>query len=146
MAIFEIGLRTTGVGIATAGLEIRASASRMVRLHELHILMAAATATVFGIGRPANTPTGGTANAPLAIDTDDVVAFGGVIALAGWTLAPTAPAAFYRRIALPATVGSEHLYRPSRAIEIPAAGSLVLWNITANGVADVNLVIEDVGI
>jgi hypothetical protein len=152
MAIYEIGLRTTGVAAAGAGLEIRANANRIARLHELEIVLAAATASTFGIGRPANSGSvaGGTTNAPPASDTDDVTAYGGALILSGWTTAPTAPTSFFRRVNLPATLGAAYLWVPkrnvNRPVEIPAGGSLVLWNLALNGVADVNLVLEDVGV
>lgn len=144
MALFQVGVRTSGVTLSTPGLEVRASASRLVVVHEIQIIMAAATASVFGIGRPANTPTGGTAIVPGSADVDDAAVFGGVIAAAGWTLAPTAPAEFLYRASLPGTIGAA--YTLARPIQIARGGSLVLWNITANGVADVNLLIEDVGL
>lgn len=144
MAMFQIGVRTSGVAITTAGIEIRASASRITLVHELEIMMAAATASVVGIGRPANTPAGGTTNAPPSADVDDAAVYGGSIILAGWTTAPTAPASFLYRVNLPGTLGAT--YRLTRPVEIARGGSLVLWNITANGVADVNLRIEDVGL
>ena len=144
MALFAIGLRTTGVASGAAGLEIRAHAGRMTKVHQFEICLAAATASTFGIGRPAAAGTTGTANVPSSMDVDDAAVYGGVIVLAGWGVAPTAPTSFLRRIAMPATIGSQ--YRLERTIEIARGTSLVLWNLAANGVSDVNLVIEDVGL
>src|SRR5688572_4376417 len=131
MAVYEIGLRTSGVGSGAAGWELRAG-TRRVQVHEIGVTLMAATASTFGIGRPANTPAGGTNNVAPPGDLVDA-AFGGSNFLAGWSTAPTAPTVFFRRWGFPATIGSGIIHT-FRQLIIPISGSLVLWNITAVGV------------
>src|SRR5687767_4306614 len=104
MAAYEIGLRTSVVTTGAAGYELRAG-TRRVQVHEIGITLQAATASTFGIGRPQNTPVGGTNNIAPPGDAADA-AFGGSNILAGWSTAPTAPATFFRRHGFPATIGS----------------------------------------
>ena len=142
MSVYEIGLRTTGVANASTSCENRAGSKR-VQVHELGITLQAATATTLGLGRPANSGSvaGGTNNAPIAGDNGDSAALVGAY-LAGWTTVPTAPASFLRRIGFPATIGSGLIWT-FRDLVIPASGSLVLWNLAANGVLDLYWVLQD---
>lgn len=141
-AFYELGLRTSGVAITTPGWELR-SVTRRLRLCEFGITLQAATASTFGLGRPANTGSvaGGTNNAPELGDPADAAALMQQV-LAGWTTAPTAPTKFIRRWGFPATIGSGLIFTFPRLI-IPVGGSIVLWNITANGVADIYAVVEE---
>lgn len=142
MPRYELGLRTTTVGLNTAGLEIRAAAKRVL-VHRIELIMAAAAASVFGLGVPANVPAGGANNLPLAVYPEDTAPFSGLLILAGWTTAPTIPETFVRRVPFPATLAARYEWEPRRPAVIQPAGSLVLWNVTANGAADLNLVVED---
>lgn len=140
MACYEIGVRTSGVASASAALELR-SGTKRARVHELGITLQAATATTLGLGRPANTPAGGTNNPPLATDAADSAALAGAY-LAGWSTVPTAPTSFLRRIGFPATIGSGAIWT-FRNLIIPVSASIVLWNLAANGVLDIWAVLED---
>lgn len=143
MAVLELGLRTSGVGTGAAGAEIRAGARRL-RITEFGITLQAATASTFGLGRPANTPTTGTLNPWEVGDAADPIAqiLSPGIILAAWGTAPTAPTKFIRRIGFPATIGSSWIWT-FRNLIIAAAGSLVLWNLAANGVSDIYVSAEE---
>ena len=142
MSAYEVGLRTTVVTTATATVEVRAG-TRRVQIHELGITLQAATASTFGLGRPANSGStaGGTNNAPQPGDVADAAAGFSVIST-GQTTAPTAPAVFFRRIGFPATIGSGVIWT-FRNLIVPVSGALVLWNLSAVGVSDVYLVAEE---
>jgi hypothetical protein len=117
------------------------SVTRRLRVLEFGITLQAATASTFGLGRPANTPAGGTNNAPLPGDPADAAALMQQV-LAGWTTAPTAPTSFLRRWGFAATIGLGAIFTFPRLI-IPVGGSIVLWNITATGVSDIYAVVEE---
>jgi hypothetical protein len=130
MAIYSLGINTTVATIAAACADIRASAANAPRLMELGITLGAATASVYALGRPAAV---GTQTAPVLLQAenpnDPAAQTGTAVA---WSVAPTVPAQFFRRQALPATVGAGIIWTFPRGLIIPAGGSLVLWNITAN--------------
>jgi len=139
-----LGVRTITVSSGSAAFELIAPANGYgVFLRQMTISLAAATATTLGLGRPAAigvTPTtpvrllhehGGD---PLELRTMTAVA---------WGTPPTIPTAFYRRISFPAVIGSTITWEFSSGISIPAGGSLILWNLAANGVCDVSVVVDE---
>jgi hypothetical protein len=106
--------------------------------------MAAATASTFGLGRPA--AIGVTPTSPVTLLSDDPndAASGVQTALAWSGSAPTAPTNFFERFQLPATVGAGIIVTFPKGIIIPVSSSLVIWNISATGVADINVRVEEV--
>lgn len=141
MPIYSISNRTTNVTIANPCLEIIAGAAARPRIMEIGIFMAAATESVFGIGRPAAigiTPT--TPVTLLAEDNGDPA--GEVTTALAWATPPTVPASFFRRISLAAAVGTGVIFTFPKGLYIPAAGSIVIWNITATGVIDIHVVVD----
>ncbi len=142
MAIYSFAARTTGVTSGTAGWEIRTTATNRSKLLELGIFMAAATASTFGLGRPA--AIGVTPTSPQTFLAEDSGApAGGTTSALAWGTGPTIPAGFLRRIALPATIGTGVIWTFPQGILIPVSGSLVLWNLALNGVTDVYAVIDE---
>lgn len=144
MALFELGVRTTGVASGTAAWEIRTGANVRARLIELGFTMAAATASVYGFGRPA--AIGVTPTTPVDFqpqDPADPVVAGLVQSALAWATGPTVPATFARRLGLPATVGTGIIWTWPRGFVIPASSSVVLWNLQLNGAVDAYAVIEE---
>lgn len=142
MAIYSLGNRTSSGTAATAALELRTAATDRAALMELDVFMGAATASIFGLGRPQ--AIGITPTSPvtlLAEETSDPAATTQT-ALA-WGTGPTVPLNFFRRINLPATIGAGIIYTFPRGITIPISSSIVLWNIGTDGVADVNVVVDE---
>jgi hypothetical protein len=134
MAFYTLSVRTINAAIASCA-ELRTTTTDRIYLLEVGITINAATASVFGLGRPAAigvTPTGPTVG--LAEDLGDPAATGTVAT--AWATAPTAPAQFFRRVSLPATVGAGIVW-VFRRLVINVSSSVVLYNITANSVADV---------
>ena len=143
MEMYTLGVRTTGAGNASPAWEIRSGSSRLY-VRELGVFMAAATASTFGIGRPA--AIGVTPTSPVTLVAEDTAApaGSGQSALA-WGTAPTAPTAFIRRFTLPATVGAGVIYSwwNGPGLIIPTSSSLVLWNLAVNGVVDAYVIVGD---
>jgi hypothetical protein len=143
MARFSLGVRTSGAANASAAWEIRCSASTRARLMELGVTLAAATASTYGLGRPA--AIGLTPTAPVDFqpeDPADIIVAGLVQSALAWATGPTVPANFHRRIGFPATIGSGILWTWQNGLVIPAGGSIVLWNLALNGVVDAYAVLD----
>src|ERR1700694_2294987 len=69
MAIYSLANRTTNVTTANATLEIRTAAADACALMEIGIFLAAATASNFGLGRPA--ARGITPTSPVTVIAED---------------------------------------------------------------------------
>lgn len=141
-ARYSIGRRTTDGSSGAAALEIIAGA-KPAYVREITVSLAAATASVFGIGRPA--AIGVTPTAPVTVldeaggDANEAH----VTTAVAWGTGPTVPAQFFRRVGLPAAVGNSHTFSfEPRGLTIPAGGSLVVWNLAANALADVTVVVD----
>lgn len=144
MAWYRLAVRTSGVTTGTAAWEIRTSANVRARIMELGVFMAAATASTYGLGRPA--AIGVTPTSPvdfLPEDPAEPTVSGLVQSALAWSTGPTAPTGFLARIGLPATVGTGVIWTFPRGLVIPVSGSIVLWNLATNGVTDAYAVLEE---
>ena len=109
---------------------------------ELGVFMAAATASVYGLGRPG--AIGVTPTSPVAVLPEDSANPGGTVQSAlAWGTGPTAPTNFFRRIGLPATIGTGVIWTFPKGLVIPVSSSIVLWNLAANGVVDAYVVVDE---
>jgi hypothetical protein len=146
---YELSVQTSAVGAAAPSLEI-AAVTKPATILELEIANSAATAASVIVGRPGNTPTVGTTQAAtLPINRPP----GGqasttVLIVAGWTTAPTVPAAgnVHRRVGLPASIGVGWLgsWFPKEMVLDPTrSGSLIIWNVTAVGILNVRVKWEE---
>lgn len=138
---------TTGAGAGSAALEIIAG-TRGFFLRWLDLSLVAATASIYQVGRPA--AKGITPTAPVLFPMEGVSAAPGYDATTiqaatalAWATPPTVPASFYRGASLAAAVGSTAAWEFD-GVWVPAGGSIVLWNVLANSVAVVNIVIDEV--
>jgi len=133
--IYSIAQRSTVTTIAAPSWEVRAAATNKPKVYEIGIANAAATASVYGIGRPA--AIGVTPTSPLTLldESDGAAPTGLTTCAVAWATAPTVPANFFRRTAVAATIGSIVIFTFPRGLGIPASGSIVMWNITANSAA-----------
>lgn len=141
MANYFQGVRTSNVTISNAALEIIAGISGC-RVMGIYITVASAAASVFGVGRPAVagiTPTTPTQFPPVGASGARSLAS---VALA-WATSPTNPAVFYRRCSLPTTIGAVRDFVFRDGIWLPPSTTLVLQNITGNGLADVDIDISE---
>lgn len=140
----SLGVRTSSGTNATAAWEIRAAATPgRAKIMEIGFFLAAATASIYGLGRPA--AIGDTPTTPvdfLQQDPAEVLAANVVLSALAWGTGPTAPTAFLRRIALPATVGTGVIWTFPEGLVIPVSGSIVLWNLGTNSVVDAYAVVK----
>lgn len=141
----RLAVRTTGTGSGAAAWEIRTGATPgLWRLVELHVFLAAATASVFGIGQPA--AIGVTPTSPVDFLTEhsnDVLATGVVQSALAWGTGPTVPANFDHRLPIAGAIGNGAILTfPDKGIVIPVSSSLVLWNLQANSAVDATAVLE----
>jgi hypothetical protein len=143
MAFYELAVRTSGAASGAAAWEIRTSANIRARLMELGIFLAAATASTYGLGRPA--AIGATPTTPVDFipeDPADVTVASQVQSALAWGTGPTVPTAFFRRIGFPATIGVGVIWTFPRGLVIPVSSSIVLWNLATNGVVDAYAVVD----
>ena len=143
MALYALAQRTSATAAASASWEIRSTSTNKPKVMELGISQNAATAGVYGLGRPAAigiTPTTpqtfvdeGDGNAPAGVTT-------GALA---WGTGPTVPANFNRRISCPATVGAGVYWTFPRGLGIPISGSIFVWIIATAPVCDVWAVVDE---
>lgn len=143
MSLYALSQRTTATAAASANWEIRTTATSKPKIMELGISQVAATAGVYGIGRPGAigvTPTSpqtfvdeGDGNAPAATTT----------AAVAWGTGPTVPTNFNRRLACAATIGVGAIFTFPRGLGIPVSGSIVVWIIATAPACDVYAVIDE---
>lgn len=150
MARYELGIRTTVSTTGAAAAELRAASGNPVKVLELGITLAVATASTYGIGRPA--AIGVTPTSPITVlATNPSETTGTATTAVAWGTGPTVPAQFFRRITVPATVGSgivwtwpasKFIIGPGNAAA--AVASIVVWNLATNGNAvDLYFVLDD---
>lgn len=138
----SISRLTTGVGSGAAALEIIAGATKGFWLRQIDITLAAATASVYQIGRP--TAKGITPTTPVLLmpeESADPTTCQVATALA-WATPPTIPAQFYQSVALPAAIGAQAVFNFDR-LWVPPLASIVLWNGAANGAIYVNITLDE---
>lgn len=140
MAVCSVANRTTATSAAAASLEVRTNASLRARLLEVGLTQNAATAGVYGLGRPA--AIGITPTTPVTLLGDDSNDTATVTTALAWGTGPTVPTAFFRRVTCPATVGAGVLWIFPRGIIIPVSSSVVVWIIATAPVCDI-WVVED---
>jgi hypothetical protein len=141
MAIYSIARRTTNVTIANPCIEIIAGADVRIKILEISIILAGATASTFGIGRPA--AIGITPTTPVTLLPEDIIDPATLVTTAlAWATPPTVPAHFMRRCTLAAAVGAGIVFPFPKGLYIEAEKSVVVWNITTTDVADINVVCE----
>lgn len=139
---YELGILGTVGTTATAQAEVRAGAAKPMSLLEFGIFLNAATASLFTLGRPGNTPAGGTAQTatlPVSQPSGGAASLGGII-LSGWTTAPTVSAAGHttRSLSLPAAIGNGIVFTwqmGEMMISPTTTTGFILWNAGTNSVA-----------
>lgn len=142
MARASISRRTSDGTNGAAAYELIAPATRSIRLLEMLISLAAATASTYGLGYPA--AKGITPTTPASAISEGGSPSPMVTATAlAWATGPTLPTGFFRRISFPATIASFIPWTWSNGLVIPAGSSIVLWNLAANGVVDVSVVVDE---
>lgn len=130
MAIFSLCLNSTVTTTGAAAGDVR-NATLDASIMECGIQLGAATASTYGIGRSANTPTQTSPVTVLAEDVDRPAGSSGMAV--AWSVAPTVPTQFYRRASLPATIGAGMIWTFPRGLVLGAgAASMLVWNLATN--------------
>ena len=143
MAIYAFGIAggvgTTGV----ASAEIRTAATGKPKLMEIGLSQTAATASTYGLGRPA--AIGVTPTTPITVlDESDGGGPAGLTTTAiAWGTPPTVPVQFIRRVSTPATIGAGIIWTFPRGLGIPISNSLVVWNLGTNSVLTIYGVLDE---
>jgi hypothetical protein len=143
MALYALGVRTTGTASGAAAWEIRTTSTDRAYVREIGVFLSAATASIFGLGRPA--AIGVTPTTPVTFLAQDAGAPTGTVTSAlAWGTGPTVPTNFLRRAGLPGAVGNGIVWTfgPTDLV-IPVSGSLVLWNLQLNAAFDAYAVIDE---
>jgi len=143
MAIFSIPQRTTVAANAAAAWEIRSAATNKPKIMELGISLSAATASIYGLGRPAAIGVNPTTPLTVLDESDGNGPTGNTQTAVAWAAGPTAPTNFLRRVALPATLGAGVILTFPRGLSLPISGSVVLWNLQANSASTELWVVVD---
>jgi len=140
----SLGVRTTQTTITKCCWEIlTGSTPGRVKVFEIGITMAAATASTFGLGRPQATGVTPSSAVNFQVeDPNDVLAAGVVRSALAWGTDPTVPLTYFRRVSLPATVGTGVIWTFPQGLVIPVSSSIIVWNISTVGVADMYAVVE----
>jgi len=142
MAIYSLANRTSGTGSGAAALEARTAATDKARIMEFNLFLAATTASTYGIGRPQ--AIGITPTSPITVLAEDPGDPAGTMQTAlAWGTGPTVPLNYFRRISLPATIGTGVIWTFPRGLAVAVSNSIVLWNLAANGVVDCNIVVDE---
>ncbi len=145
MALYTHAARTSGTVSGDATWELRSGSDRLY-IREIGIFLGAATASIFGLGRPA--AIGVTPTSPVTIQAMDPADPAGAAQTAvAWATKPTAPASsiYLRRIGLPAAIGAGVIwtFAPGSELIVPASSSIVIYNLATNGVADIYVVVDE---
>jgi len=139
MAIYSLANLTTNVTSANAALELRTAAGDRFEIKEIGATLNAATASTYGIGRPA--AIGVTPTSPITVLAEDSGSPAGTAQTAlAWGTGPTVPANFFRRWNLPATIGAGFLFVFPMGLIIAISSSIVLWNLATNGALNAHVV------
>lgn len=150
MALPRVGrlaVRTVNVTINETTWELRATSTAAIRVREIMVVIAAATASSFGLGIAAAqgvTPTTVVLlnSDPYSQETKDVFTIGAAVAWA--STKPTVPTAYYERFTLRAEIGAGIVLPFPEGLIVPKGSSLVLFNLVAGSVADVRVEAEEI--
>lgn len=130
MAIYSLSLNTTVTTTGAAAMDLRASSANSPRIMEVGLNLLTATASTYGLGRSGNTPT---QTSPVLVQAENSADPAGVSGCAvAWSVAPTVPAQFFRRVSLPATAGAGVIWTFPRGLSVAASGTMLLWNLATN--------------
>jgi hypothetical protein len=141
MAIYSLSLNSTVTTTGAACMDIKASAANTPKIMEVGISLGAATASTYALGRSGNTPT---QTSPVLLQAENPGDAAGVTGCAvAWSVAPTVPAQFFRRIGLPATIGAGVIWTFPRGLGLAASASMLIWNLATNSASVNNWVVAD---
>ena len=143
MALYSLSQRTSNVTISNTTWTIISAATNKPKIMEVGLSINAATASVFGLGRPAAVGVTPTTPVTFLDEGDGGGPAGLTTACLAWGTLPTSPTNFLRRVSLPATIGSGVIWTFPRGLAMPISQNVTIFNITATSVADVWGVVDE---
>jgi hypothetical protein len=143
MATYSASQRGLSGTAAAAQWEVRSTAANKPKILEIGVSQNAATAGVYGLGRPAAIGITPTTPVTFLDESDGNGAAGLTTCAVAWGTGPTVPTNFFRRISTAATVGDGVIWTFPRGLGIPVSGSIVIWNIGTNAVADMWAIVDE---
>ena len=143
MAIYSLSQRTTSGTAATPAWEVRSTAANKPAVMEIGLTNVAATASVFGLGRPAAIGVTPTSPQTFLDEQDANGGTGATTSCVAWGTPPTVPTNFFRRVALPASIGAGVIWTFPRGLRIALSNSIVLWVIATASVVDVYAAVDE---
>lgn len=143
MALFGLAQRTTNGTAAAASWEVRSGATTKPKVMEIGISQVAATAGVYGVGRPAAIGITPTSPQTFVDEGDGNGGTATTTACVAWGTGPTVPGNFNRRLACAATIGVGAIFTFPRGLGLPVSGSVVVWIIATAPVCDVYAVVDE---
>ena len=143
MGIYSLSQRTTATAAASASWEVRSTSTNKPKLMEIGISQVAATAGVYGIGRPAAIGVTPTSPQTFLDESDGNAPVGLTTSAVAWGTGPTVPTNHLRRVACPATIGAGAIFTFPRGLGLPISSSIVVWIIATAPVCDVWAVAEE---
>lgn len=143
MAVYALSQRTTATVAASASWEVRSTSTNKPKVMELGISQNAATAGVYGIGRPGAIGVTPTSPQTFLDEQDGNGPAGLTTAAVAWGTGPTVPTNFFRRVSCPATIGAGVIFTFPRGLGLPISGSIVVWIIATAPVCDVYAVCDE---
>lgn len=146
MAIYSRGQLIQTLTANAASLELNSNNTERIYLLKMRITLEGAAsgggASVFGFGQPVNPGQGQTW---LTSGVEDAAGLADIfpnVATAWSGTPPTSPTQFFRSSTIN-SIGDEILWLFPYGLIVPSVSSLVLWNITVVGKAEVTLTWDD---
>jgi hypothetical protein len=128
--------------------ELRATSTVGIRVREVQVVIAAATASSFGLGIAG--AQGVTPTSPVVLQNgnsynpETLDAFVAACAVAWGSTKPTAPTQYFDRFTLRAEIGAGIVLPFPEGLIVKKGESLVLMNLVAGSVADVRVIAEEI--
>lgn len=131
--VYALSVVSASVAATTGGVGCEIESSARTTIRSIEVTWAAGVTGVVGIGRPGNTPAGGTVVNPVPTDPADAATTAPGIIVAGWTTAPTVPATFLKRASVAASLGAGVVWtfeRDKWLVGAARTGSLLVWVVS----------------
>lgn len=130
MAIYSLSLNTTVTTTGAAAMDAKSAATNTPKFMEIGLNLLTATASTYAIGRSGNVPT---QTSPVLLQAENPGDPAGLTGCAvAWSVAPTIPTAFFRRVSLPATAGAGAILTFPRGLALAVSSSMLIWNLATN--------------
>ena len=130
MSIYSLSLNTTVTTTGAAAMDAKSAATNTPKFMEIGLNLLTATASTYAIGRSGNVPT---QTSPVLLQAENPGDPAGLTGCAvAWSVAPTVPTQFFRRVSLPATAGAGAILTFPRGLALAVSSSMLIWNLATN--------------